>query len=128
MRNSIFEKVQNVAAPVEFKKTGGLFGATTLGVGAMLGAGLYVLIGLAAAQAGPSLWISYTICGILTLLTVLVYAEFARRSTTSGGGYFYSYDQLGSFWGFPSLPKQFQPGDRRKQLPVDVHFRRRRPR
>ena len=66
----------------------------------MLGAGLYVLVGIAAAHAGPSLWISYLVTGALTYLTVLTFCELARRMPVSGGGYMYAYGQLGSFWGF----------------------------
>ncbi|HKK78490.1 MAG TPA: hypothetical protein VJ933_02630, partial [Phaeodactylibacter sp.] len=64
--------------PVTFERTLGLFGATTIGVGALMGAGVYVLIGLAAGEAGPSVWISYIVCGGLAFLTTLLFAELAR--------------------------------------------------
>jgi APA family basic amino acid/polyamine antiporter len=85
---------------VSFQRTMGLFGATTLGIGALMGAGIYVLIGLAAGRAGPSAWLSYLICGLLTLLTVLMFGELARRVPITGGGYAYVYNALGSFGGF----------------------------
>jgi amino acid transporter len=86
--------------PVTFERTTGLFGATTIGVGALLGAGVYVLIGMAAAFAGPSVWISYAMCGGLALLTTFLYAELARKLPISGGGYAYAYKMLGSIGGF----------------------------
>jgi basic amino acid/polyamine antiporter, APA family len=86
--------------PVTFERTLGLFGATTIGVGALLGAGVYVLIGLAAGEAGPSVWISYIVCGGLAFLTTLLFAELARLVPMSGGGYAYAYQALGSLGGF----------------------------
>ncbi|NBC09158.1 MAG: amino acid permease [Bacteroidetes bacterium] len=86
--------------PVTFERTLGLFGATTIGVGALMGAGVYVLIGLAAGEAGPSVWISYIVCGGLAFLTTLLFAELARLVPMSGGGYAYAYRALGSLGGF----------------------------
>jgi amino acid transporter len=86
--------------PASFKKTIGLFGATTLGIGALMGAGLYVLVGVAAAEAGPGIWAAYMVCGLLTFLSVLMFADFSARLPISGGGYIYAYRSLGSFWGF----------------------------
>jgi amino acid transporter len=86
--------------PVTFERTIGLFGATTIGVGALMGAGVYVLIGLAAGVAGPSVWISYLVCGGLAFLTTLLFAELARLVPISGGGYAYAYRALGSLGGF----------------------------
>lgn len=86
--------------PVTFERTIGLFGATTIGVGALMGAGVYVLIGLAAGSAGPSVWISYIICGGLAFLSTLLFAEMARLVPISGGGYAYAYQSLGSLGGF----------------------------
>ncbi len=78
----------------------GLLGATTLGIGALMGAGIYVLIGLAADAAGPAVWLSYLVCGLLSLLSVSVFGDLARRMPVSGGGYAFVYTALGSFWGF----------------------------
>ncbi len=86
--------------PTRFKRTIGLFGATSIGVGALLGAGIYVLIGTAAGHAGPSLILSYFLCGILAFVTTLMYADLSRNIPRSGGGYTYVYDILGSFGGF----------------------------
>ncbi len=84
----------------QFRRTIGLFGATTIGVGALMGAGIYVLIGAAAKVAGPSVIYSYLLCGLLAFATTLMYAELSRIIPRSGGGYRYAYDALGSIGGF----------------------------
>ena len=84
----------------QFNRTIGLFGATTIGVGALMGAGIYVLIGEAAKTAGPSLILTYLLCGLMAFATTLMYAELARIIPRSGGGYTYAYDALGSIGGF----------------------------
>jgi len=100
MSHDLHERIAAKSRPVEFRVTRGFLGSVTLGVGALMGAGLYVLVGIAAKEAGPSLWLAYAVCGVLTLLSVQMYSDFARRMPISGGGYVYAYRQLGSFWGF----------------------------
>jgi len=86
--------------PLNFERTIGLFGATTIGVGALMGAGVYVLIGAAAGEAGPSVILTYFITGILAFATTLLFAELSRIIPRSGGGYTYAYKILGSIGGF----------------------------
>jgi len=86
--------------PLDFERTITLFGATTIGVGALLGAGIYVLIGTAAHLAGPSVILTYFLCGTLAFFTTLMFAELGRIIPRSGGGYTYAYDILGSIGGF----------------------------
>ncbi|KGE88162.1 MAG: amino acid permease [Phaeodactylibacter xiamenensis] len=100
MANSLRDIFHKKLIPVTFERTVGLFGATTIGVGALMGAGVYVLIGLAAGVAGPSVWISYILCGGLAFLTTLLFAEMAKLVPISGGGYAYAYQSLGSLGGF----------------------------
>jgi amino acid transporter len=100
MAESIQEIFKRKLVPVGFQRTMGLLGATTLGVGALMGAGIYVLIGLAAGSAGPAVWLSYLVCGLLSLLSVSLFAELSRRVPMAGGGYAFAYNALGSFWGF----------------------------
>ena len=66
MAESIQEIFKRKLVPVGFQRTMGLLGATTLGIGALMGAGIYVLIGLAAGHAGPAVWLAYLICGLLS--------------------------------------------------------------
>ncbi len=86
--------------PPNFERTMGLFGATTIGVGALMGAGVYVLIGAAAGVAGPSVILTYLITGVLAFATTLMFAELGRIIPRSGGGYTYAYNILGSIGGF----------------------------
>ena len=100
MPESIHEIFKRKIVPIHFERTMGLLGATTLGVGALMGAGIYVLIGLAAGQAGPGAWLSYLVCGLLSLMSVFMFAELSRRVPITGGGYAYAYNALGSLGGF----------------------------
>lgn len=65
----------------------GLLDATMIGMGAMIGAGIFVLTGLAAEIAGPAAILVFTLNGIVTAFTGLSYAELAASIPKSGGGY-----------------------------------------
>ena len=62
---------------VSFTRSLGFFDATMIGVGAMIGAGIFVLTGIAAGQAGPASILAFAANGFVTLLTALAYAELA---------------------------------------------------
>jgi APA family basic amino acid/polyamine antiporter len=80
------------------KKTLTGLNLTTLGIGAIIGAGIFVLTGQAAAQyAGPAIVISFIISGIACAFAGLCYAEFASMIPISGSAYTYSYATLGEF-------------------------------
>jgi len=71
---------------------------TTLGIGAIIGAGIFVLTGQAAAQyAGPAIVISFIISGLACAFAGLCYAEFASMIPIAGSAYTYSYATLGEF-------------------------------
>ena len=71
---------------------------TTLGIGAVIGAGIFVLSGQAAAQyAGPAIVISFLISGLACLFAGLCYAEFASMIPISGSAYTYAYATMGEF-------------------------------
>ncbi|WP_284007442.1 APC family permease [Haloarcula pelagica] len=65
----------------------GLLDATMIGMGAMIGAGIFVLTGLAAEIAGPAALLVFVLNGIVTAFTALSYAELASAIPKSGGGY-----------------------------------------
>ncbi|MCX6304858.1 MAG: amino acid permease [Bacteroidetes bacterium] len=80
------------------KKTLTGLNLTTLGIGAIIGAGIFVLTGQAAAQyAGPAIVLSFIISGIACAFAGLCYAEFASMIPISGSAYTYSYATLGEF-------------------------------
>ncbi len=71
---------------------------TTLGIGAIIGAGIFVLTGQAAAQyAGPAIVISFIISGVACAFAGLCYAEFASMIPIAGSAYTYAYATLGEF-------------------------------
>lgn len=67
----------------------GLLDATMVGIGAMIGAGIFVLTGLAAKTAGPAAVVVFGLNGGVTLFTALSYAELASAIPRNGGGYAY---------------------------------------
>lgn len=72
---------------VAFSRDLGLFDASMIGIGAMIGAGIFVLTGIAAGEAGPASLLAFGLNGCVTLLTALSYAELASAYPQSGGGY-----------------------------------------
>ena len=79
----------NPETEISFSRDLGLFDATMIGIGAMIGAGIFVLTGIAAGEAGPAALLAFALNGLVTLLTALSYAELASAYPKSGGGYSY---------------------------------------
>jgi APA family basic amino acid/polyamine antiporter len=80
------------------KRSLGVVSLTAFGVAAIIGAGIFVLTGVAAATyAGPGITLSYVIAGIVSTLAALCYAELASTVPISGSAYTYSYAVLGEF-------------------------------
>lgn len=83
----------------ELKKSLTSFNLITLGIGAVIGAGIFVLTGQAAAQyAGPGIVISFIVAGIACAFAGLCYAEFASMIPVAGSAYTYSYATMGEFF------------------------------
>lgn len=70
------------------------------GIGSSVGAGIYVLVGLGAKIAGPSISLSFFLCGTTCILTSLCYAEFAARIPATGSAFIYAYVAFGEFIAF----------------------------
>jgi len=82
-----------------YKRTLTAGNLTTLGIGSIVGAGIFVLTGQAAAQyAGPAIVISFIISGVACVLAGLCYAELASMIPISGSAYTYAYATLGEFF------------------------------
>ncbi|MFW9834090.1 MAG: APC family permease [Candidatus Thorarchaeota archaeon] len=84
----------------KFSRRLGLIGATNIGLGAMLGGGIYVISGTAAGMIGPALVMAYLVTGILTVFTAINYAELASSIPKQGGGYTFAQDTIGGFPAF----------------------------
>ncbi len=88
---------------VKLSRDLGLFSITMIGVGAMIGAGIFVLTGIAAGTAGPALILSFALNGVVTIFTAMVYAELGSAIPEAGGGYLWVKE------GLPG-PNAFQAG------------------
>ncbi len=77
------------------KRQLGAFDLTMLGIGAIIGTGIFVLTSVAANKAGPGMMYSFIIAGVVCALTALVYAEIASMVPVAGSAYTYSYAVLG---------------------------------
>lgn len=77
-----------------------LMDITMLGVGALMGGGVFVLLGLGAGVAGPALLLAFFLNGLVTLPTLMVYAELGSAFHDAGGGYLWVKEALRQPWGF----------------------------
>jgi APA family basic amino acid/polyamine antiporter len=83
----------------ELKRVLGKWGLTSIGVGAVIGAGIFVMTGLGAKEyAGPALALSFVIAGIGCAFAALCYAEFASFLPVEGSAYAYSYATMGELF------------------------------
>lgn len=82
------------------KRDLGTWDLTLLGVGAVVGTGIFVLSGTGAIMAGPGVIISFIIAGLACLFAALTYAEFASTVPVSGSAYTYAYATIGEFFAF----------------------------
>jgi APA family basic amino acid/polyamine antiporter len=80
------------------KRTLGVFQLTALGVGAIIGAGIFVMAGLGAHYAGPGLMLSFVLSGLGCAFAGLCYAEFAAMIPLAGSAYTYAYATLGELF------------------------------
>jgi APA family basic amino acid/polyamine antiporter len=78
----------------------GFWGAAGIGIGAIIGTGIFVLIGVASGIAGPAVILSFIIAGFVALLTGLSTAELSSFIHESGGSYIYTTKAFGEFPGF----------------------------
>jgi len=85
-----------VDTPHSLKKTLGPISLTAMGIGAIIGTGIFVLTGVASAKySGPSLTVSFIIAGVVSVFAALCYSEIASRVPVAGSAYTFTYASLG---------------------------------
>ncbi len=89
------DQILATAEKRSLKRQLGAFSLMMLGIGAIIGTGIFVLTSVAAQKAGPGMMYSFVISGIVCALTALVYAEIAAMVPVAGSAYTYSYAVLG---------------------------------
>lgn len=94
---SIADLLQEAQGKNKLKRDLTAWDLTLLGIGAIIGTGIFVLTGTGALTAGPALVISFIIAGLAAAFSALAYAEFASIVPVSGSVYTYSYATLGEF-------------------------------
>jgi APA family basic amino acid/polyamine antiporter len=82
------------------KRTLNLLDATSVGIGAIIGAGIFVVLGIAIGYAGPAVIISVIIAGIVGSFTAFSFAELGSAIPKEGGAYAYAYDMISPSVGF----------------------------
>ncbi|MFT4401644.1 branched-chain amino acid transporter BcaP [Bacillus sp. SW14] len=106
MKGSVFRKksIQDLIAATSgeksLKRELGAFDLTLLGIGAIIGTGIFVLTGTGAVTAGPGLTISFVVAALACLFAALSYAEFASSVPVSGSVYTFTYATLGELLAF----------------------------
>jgi len=98
-RKSVTDLQAEAASDTSLKRTLGPLNLTMLGVGAIIGTGIFVLTGTVAAQnSGPAVVLSFVLAGFASMLAALCYAEFASVVPMAGSAYTYGYATLGEFF------------------------------
>src|SRR5262249_29851981 len=105
MANQLFAKkslqvlLDEMAGEHRLKRALGPVTLTALGIGAVIGAGIFVATGKAAnSTAGPALMISYGLAGVTCIFAALCYAEFASMAPVAGSAYTYAYTTMGELF------------------------------
>jgi APA family basic amino acid/polyamine antiporter len=97
-RRSVADLQAEVLTDKRLKRVLGPVNLTALGIGAVIGAGIFVLTGQAAAKyAGPAIVFSFVLAGLACAFAGLCYAEFSAMIPISGSAYTYGYATLGEF-------------------------------
>jgi APA family basic amino acid/polyamine antiporter len=96
---SLKQLLEEMAGENRLRRVLGPVQLTSLGVGAIIGAGIFVATGAAAHNvAGPALMLSYVVAGVTCIFAALCYAEFASMVPVAGSAYTYAYATLGELF------------------------------
>ncbi|GHC70480.1 APC family permease [Streptomyces flavofungini] len=91
---------QGAPGAVGLRRTLGVFDAVVIGLGAMVGAGVFAVLGPAAGAAGSGLLIGLGVAAVVAYCNAVASARLAARYPASGGTYVYGRERLGEFWGY----------------------------
>jgi len=95
-RKSVTELQNEAATDHRLKRAHGALNLTMLGIGAIIGTGIFVLTGtVAALNAGPAVVLSFVLAGVASIFAALCYSEFASLVPMAGSAYTYGYATLG---------------------------------
>jgi len=84
----------------ELKRALGLFDATAISIGAIIGAGIFVVTGIVAGLAGPGVIISIVLAGVIASFSALSFAQLSAYMPKEGGGYQYTFRMVSPYAGF----------------------------
>src|ERR671924_1122232 len=105
MRNQLFARkplsllLEEMKGESRLRRILGPVQLTSLGVGAIIGTGIFVLTGVAAHdKTGPALMLSFVAAGLACIFAALCYAEFASMAPVAGSAYTYAYATLGELF------------------------------
>ena len=96
---AVSEEATRHEGGTELERSIGLLGGLSIGVGTMIGAGIFVFPGLAAGRAGPAAMASFAIGAVIAMLVALPTAELATAMPRSGGGYYFISRGMGALYG-----------------------------
>ena len=95
------KEIDNDLSNSQLRRCLDVFDLTSIGVGATVGAGLYVVTGqIARDVAGPAIVLSFFVAAVAAFLSGICYSEFGCRITKAGSAYVYTYTSLGEIWAF----------------------------
>jgi basic amino acid/polyamine antiporter, APA family len=98
-RKSVTQLQADALTDHRLKRALGATNLTTLGIGAIIGTGIFVLTGTVAAQnAGPAVVLSFVLAGVASIFAALCYSEFASLVPMAGSAYTYGYATLGEIF------------------------------
>src|SRR5256885_548435 len=98
-RKSITQLQSEAQTDTSLKRALGSWNLVLLGIGAIIGGGIFVLTGKVAAQnAGPAVVLSFVLAGVASIFAALCYAEFASLVPMAGSAYTYGYATLGEIF------------------------------
>ena len=89
------EQLLETAEGTRLSRSVGALDLTALGIGAIIGTGIFVIIGEAIAESGPAIVVSFVLAGVTCIFSALAYAELASTLPVSGSAYTYAYATMG---------------------------------